>query len=110
MSDREQFIYTLKVARLGQLTEGPTAEEQAIVGRHFAYLQDLTEKGVAILVGRTQTAGADTLGIVIFQAASEVEAREIMANDPAVKNGVMTAKLFPFRISLGLGAQVRSKH
>ena len=104
MSDREQFIYTLKVTRLEQLTEGPTAEEQAIVGRHFAYLRDLTEKGVAILVGRIQTTDADTLGIVVFHAASEAEAQEIMANDPAVKNGVMAAKLFPFRIALGLGA------
>jgi uncharacterized protein YciI len=103
MSDIAQFMYTLKVTRLGQLTEGPTAEEQAIVGRHFAYLQDLTEKGVAILVGRTQTADADTFGIMVFQAASEAEAQEIMANDPAVKNGVMTARLYPFRIALTQG-------
>ena len=103
MSDMAQFMYTLKVTRLGQLTEGPTAEEQAIVARHFAYLQDLTEKGVAILVGRTQTADADTLGIMIFQAASEAKAQEIMANDPAVKNGVMAATLFPFRIALMKG-------
>jgi uncharacterized protein YciI len=104
MSDMAQFIYTLKVTRLGQLTEGPTAEEQDIVARHFAYLQDLTEKEVAILVGRTQTADADTLGIMIFQAASEAEAQEIMANDPAVKDGVMAARLFPFRIALMQGA------
>ena len=103
MSDMAQFMYTLKVTRLEQLTEGPTAEEQAIVARHFAYLQDLTEKGVAILVGRTQTADADTLGIMIFQAASEAKAQEIMANDPAVKNGVMAATLFPFRIALMKG-------
>ena len=104
MSELAQFIYTLKVTRLGQLTEGPTAEEQAIVSEHFAYLKDLTEKGVAILVGRTSTADADTFGIMVFQAASEAEAQEIMANDPAVKNGVMAARLFPFRIALGPGA------
>jgi uncharacterized protein YciI len=103
MSDMAQFMYTLKVTRLEQLTEGPTVEEQAIVARHFAYLQDLTEKGVAILVGRAQTADADTFGIMIFQAASEAEAQEIMANDPAVKNGVMAATLFPFRIALMKG-------
>jgi uncharacterized protein YciI len=103
MSDMDQFMYTLKVTRLEQLTEGPTAEEQAIVSRHFAYLQDLTERGVAILVGRTQTADTDTFGIMIFQAASETEAQEIMANDPAVKNGVMAARLFPFRIALMQG-------
>jgi len=105
MSEMAQFMYTLKVTRLGQLTEGPSAEEQAIVARHFAYLQDLTDKGVAILVGRTQTADADTFGIVVFQAASEAEAQEIMTHDPAVKNGVMRARLFPFRIALMQSAQ-----
>lgn len=48
-----QWIYVLKPARLGMLTEGPTPEEDEIVSRHFAYLKDLTEKGVMILMGRT---------------------------------------------------------
>ena len=104
MSDREQFIYTLKVRRLGQLTEGPTEEEKAIIARHYAYLKELAENGIAILVGRTQTADRDTFGIVIFEAASESEAMQIMADDPAVKEGVMQARLYPFRIALGMGA------
>jgi len=43
-----QWIYVLKPARLGMLTEGSTPEEDEIVSRHFAYLKDLTEKGVMI--------------------------------------------------------------
>jgi uncharacterized protein YciI len=39
-------------------------------------------------------------GIVVFQASSEEEAQEYMKNDPAVKKGIMTAELHPFRISL----------
>ncbi len=104
MAEQKQFVYVLKVTRLGQLTGGPTAQETAVVAEHFAYLQDLTQRGIAILVGRTQTADAETFGLVVFQAPSEEEARQLMANDPTVKNGVMTAKLYPFRIALGLGS------
>ena len=100
MSDTLQFLYIIRPTRLEMLTEGPTPEEKAIVGQHFAYLQDLTQKGVAILVGRAQTADEDTLGIIVFQAESEEKARELMENDPAVKGGVMRAKLYPFRIAL----------
>jgi len=104
MTEQKLFIYILKVTRLEQLTEGPTAREATVVAEHFAYLRDLTQRGIAILVGRTQTADAETFGLVVFQAPSEEEARQLLANDPAVKNEVMTAKLYPFRISLGLGA------
>ena len=96
----KQFLYRLEPARLEMVTIGPTAEEAAIVGRHFAYLESLTQQGVMLLVGRTQDSSPDTIGLAIFQAESEDQARAIMENDPAVKHGVMRAKLFPFKIAL----------
>jgi len=95
-----QWIYMLKPARLGMLTNGATPEEDRIVGQHFTYLKDLTEKGVMILMGRTQNNDETTSGIAIFEAQDEAAARAIMQNDPAVKNGVMTAALYPYRIAL----------
>ena len=95
-----QWIYVLKVTRLEMLTEGPTPEEEEVVSRHFAYLSDLTEKNVVILVGRTQTADESTFGIAVFEAEDEVAARTIMENDPAVKNGVMVATLYPYKVAL----------
>jgi uncharacterized protein YciI len=41
-----------------------------------------------------------TFGIVIIDVSSEEEAKNIMENDPAVKEGVMTAELFPYRVAL----------
>jgi uncharacterized protein YciI len=38
-----------------------------------------------------------SFGLVVFDADSEEEAREIMENDPAVANGLMTATLYPFK-------------
>ena len=95
-----QWIYVLKVTRLEMLTEGSTPEEDEIVGQHFAYLKDLTEKGVMILMGRTQTNDESTFGIAIFEAENEEAARTIMENDPAVAGGVMRATLYPYRVAL----------
>ena len=97
---RPQFIYVLKPTRLEMLTEGPTPEEAETVSRHFAYLKDLTEKGVLILVGRTQNRDESTIGLAIFEAEDESAARMIMENDPAVVGGVMRATLYPYKVAL----------
>ena len=95
-----QFLYFLKPTRLGMVADGPTPEEAETVSRHFAYLSDLTEKGVMILVGRTQNSDESTFGIAIFEAEDEIAARTIMENDPAVAGGVMSATLYPYKVAL----------
>ena len=97
---KPQWLYHLVPARLGMVTEGPTPEEAETVSRHSAYLQDLTEKGMMILMGRTQNNDENTFGIAIFEAEDEAAARQIMANDPAVQAGVMRATLYPYRVAL----------
>ena len=82
------------------VTDGPTREEAETVSRHFAYLSDLTEKGIMILVGRTQNKDKTTFGIAIFEAEDESTARKIMENDPAVAGGVMDATLYPYKVAL----------
>jgi uncharacterized protein YciI len=82
------------------LTEGPTERESEITSQHFAYLKELVEKGVVILAGRTLNANENTFGITILNAETEEIAREIMNNDPAVREGVMNAELFTYRIAL----------
>jgi uncharacterized protein len=99
----EQWLYVLKPTRLGMVTEGPTDEEAATVSRHFAHLQELAEKGVMILVGRTQNADENTIGLAIFEAEDETAATNIMLSDPAIIEGVMTATLYPYKIALMRG-------
>ncbi len=101
-----QWLYLLKPTRLGMLTEGSTPEEAEIVSRHFAYLQDLTGKGVMILMGRTQNNDETTFGIAIFDAEDESAARMIMEADPAVAGGVMRADLYPYKIALMRGQSI----
>jgi uncharacterized protein YciI len=104
VQEAKHYLYRIQPTRYEMLTEGTTPEEAEIIGEHFAYLQRLTREGVAILVGRTLTTDQDSMGIVIFTARSEKEARALMNADPAVSKGVMRAKLFPFRIALQAAA------
>ena len=100
MSDVTEYLYKIQPTRLEMLTQGPTPEEAAIVAQHFAYLKGLAEQGVVVLAGRTLNADESAFGIVIFKADSEESARGVMTNDPAVKNSVMRAELYPYRIAV----------
>jgi uncharacterized protein len=94
------FLYRIQPVRPAMLTEGSTEAESRTVSEHFEYLKTLTEKGTVMLAGRTQNRDYSSFGIVIFNAESEAEALEIMNNDPAVKNRVFRAELFPYKTSL----------
>jgi uncharacterized protein len=102
MSDATQHLYRVQPTRPDMLESGPTARETAIIEEHFTYLQRLCAEGVVLLAGRTLTDDADAFGIVILQA-EETQARALMEADPAVRDGVMTAVLYPFRIALPAG-------
>jgi uncharacterized protein len=94
------YLYRIQPTRPAMLTEGTTPEEDTLVGEHFDYLKSLLSKGVLILAGRTLNTDETSFGIVVFKADSEQAAREIVDNDPAVRNGVMHATLFPYRVAL----------
>lgn len=96
MTQKQQFAYILRPPRTN-FPETITKEEQAVVERHFNYLKNLLDKKELLMAGRCLN-GA--FGITIFEAETEEQARQIMENDPAVKEKLMTAELFPFRVAL----------
>jgi len=100
MAKVAEYLYKIQPTRLEMLTTGLTPEEATIVAQHFAYLQDLTARGVVLLAGRTLNTDESAFGIVIFRADSVVSAQNIMTNDPAVKQGIMHAELYPYKIAL----------
>lgn len=95
-----QYLYRIQPTRATMLSEGATPEEDAIVSEHFTYLQNLNEQGIVLLAGRTLNTDSTSFGIIIFEAENDDSARQLMENDPAVKQGVMKAELFPYRIAL----------
>lgn len=94
-----QFLYKTFPPR-ANFIETITPEEDKILEEHFLYLQDLTRRGVVYIAGPV-TDGR--FGIVVFDAESEINAREIMLSDPAAKAGLFGVELYPFRVSLFRG-------
>ena len=96
----KQYLYVLRVVPRLRLPEGWTERDNAVVAAHFERLKRLTEEGTVLLAGRTQGLSADDFGLVIFEAASDAEAQALMEADPVVREGLMTARLFPYRVAL----------
>jgi uncharacterized protein len=96
----DQYLYRIQPVRHDMLKNGSTEFESGIISEHFNYLKQLTNDGVVILAGRTQNTDYSSFGIVLFNAETMEAAREIMLNDPAVKNKVFRAELFPYKTSL----------
>ena len=95
-----EYIYVLKLRPDLLDDDAWTNPEEKIVSDHFKRLEMDTESGKVILAGRTLTNTPDGFGIVIFNDKSWESAKKYMENDPAVKKGVMTATLFPYRTAL----------
>ena len=98
--DRQQFIYLFEAVR-PELVTNPdawTERDNQIAEEHFAYLQQAAEEGTVLLAGRSQDGVGPAL--VIIQLDSEEEARRLMENDPFVANGLMRARLHPYRAAL----------
>jgi uncharacterized protein len=96
----EQFLYRIQPVRHDMLTKGANEIESRIISDHFNYLKRLTDNGVVILAGRTQNTDYSSFGIVLLKAETIEAAREVMLNDPAVKNNVFRAELYPYKTSL----------
>lgn len=94
----QHYIYVLKLNR-PEAFDNPTADETSTIERHFEYLKRLTAEGVVLMAGPC-TDGA--FGLVLFKAEDETAAKGVVASDPVVQSGVMSAELHPFRISLGI--------
>lgn len=100
VKEKMQFIYKLKLIPKLLDENNWTDYENEIVGRHFEILQNLLKEGRLILAGRTLNMDPSGFGLVILEVESEEEARNIMENDPAVKEKIMSAELYPYRVAL----------
>ena len=76
------------------------AQQNAVATRHFEYLAKAAQDGKVILAGRTTEALDKTFGLVIFEAASEADAREFMLAGPAIVAQLMTATLHPYAVAM----------
>ncbi len=92
-----EWIYFIHVSR-ADFAATMTAEEQAVWAEHFERLKTMHAAGDLILAG--PTLGTINTGLVIFEAADEETARQVMAEDPVIRGGHGRGELRPFRVSL----------
>jgi uncharacterized protein YciI len=95
-----QFIYTLTLNAKYHDLHNWNEETNHVMTLHFSYLKRKFEEGIMKHVGRTDLnfGHEDLHGYAVFEAESENAASMIMNNDPAVSNGLMSAKLLPYKI------------
>lgn len=99
-TEKQQYLYVLRLIPRLLREDGWTEQDHQVVSRHFDALQRLLAEGRLILAGRTLGEGENCFGLVILEAQSTEEARQLMESDPAVREGIMTAILYPYRVAL----------
>jgi uncharacterized protein YciI len=91
------YVYVFDPIRPELITDPDswTEEDVQIGERHAIYLKQAAEDGTVLLAGRS----LDGIGpaVVIIETESEIEARKFMEADPFVAEGLMRARLHPFR-------------
>ena len=95
-----EYIYVLKLIPRLHEEKNWTKLEEDIVTLHFQRLKKFCEEGKVFTAGRTDHTDRGGFGIVIFLAENEEKALDFMNEDPAVKEGIMQAELFPYRTAL----------
>lgn len=93
------FGMLMSVANRPRLSDD---EAQKIQAGHMAHLNALGEKRWLVAAGPMTTPG-NLRGLVISKCKSIEEARELAAQDPAVKNGRLYIEAYPWQAPEGLG-------
>lgn len=92
----DQWIYVVRPPR-PDFVQTRTPAEAKIIQAHFDYLTELLHASKLIMAGPCLDGG---FGIVVLKGVEAAEAQALMASDPAVKAGVFSAELHPFRVAL----------
>jgi len=97
---RQTFLYKLDANCRDFLPACVDSQASDCMRDHFSYLKKLHEKGDILLFGLTLNPDPSAIGLCVFYAESEAQARSIMDNDPLVAQGLAQGTLYPFRVTL----------
>jgi uncharacterized protein YciI len=99
MTKKNHYYIVIKPIRQDFLIN-PKEEEDKIMSDHFKYLKSLLKKKKLFLAGPTLIP-EDPFGVIILEAETEREAKELIENDPSIKAGIQKVADFrPIRLSL----------
>jgi uncharacterized protein YciI len=77
---------------------GGVEKEHELLQAHWAYLQELKASGKLVVAGPSWI-GDDPFGIGVFDLKEREEVEAIVAADPAVTSGLLTAEIRPMWIA-----------
>jgi uncharacterized protein YciI len=87
------FLYKLIPPR-PTFDQDMSEDEQAVMGHHVAYWQQLAERGTALVFGPvSDPAGA--WGLAVVEAETITEVRVLADDDPAVVSGLARFEIYP---------------
>ena len=91
-----QFIIFLRARRPSFIFD-MTEAERITMAEHAAHMARLLEEGILILTGPCLDGAG---GVAIIEVEDEEKARCVIDDDPAVRAGIGTMELHPFRVAL----------
>jgi uncharacterized protein len=95
--EKRYFLLTFMPVRKG-LHASMRPEEQALVERHFHYLNALQEEGILHFAGRSEDG---QFGIAIVETPNRERAQAIIDDNPAVVGGVFVGDVKAYHLPLG---------
>ena len=95
---QQTFLYEITLFDQFKHKSMWTEREHHIQKEHIAYLDSLTKNGISQLAGIIDQDLENHTGIIILKTDSYDMAKEIAANDPSVKKGMMSVRLRPIHI------------
>ena len=98
----KEWLGVLTLVEKYKIAANWNAEAEKTGMEHYQRLLKMKNDGIVVLAGRMLIPINDPnmMGLVIFYAKDEKEATEFMMNDPAVKNNIMLAKIYPYGIAV----------
>lgn len=76
-----------------------TEEERNVMFQHIAYWKDKQNLGIALVFGPVLDPKAPH-GLAIIEVENEAQVPQLIAEDPAVIEGIMTMELYPMMATL----------
>ncbi|AGK95778.1 YCII-related domain-containing protein [Clostridium pasteurianum BC1] len=76
-----------------------TEEERNIMKQHIVYWTDKADKGIAIVFGPVFDPKGG-YGLAIVEVANEEQVHSLIADDPAIKSGLLKTEFYPMRAVL----------
>lgn len=96
--DIAEYLYRLQPTRPEMLSLGTTLHEESIILQHLEYLRELTRRKILKKSGRTDANQPEIFSTVVLATDCYESAKKIMQDDPAVKNGLMRARLYLYKV------------